>query len=424
MDNAIDTAQRKRMLRLSAVLFAACWAVYCASYLGRINYSAALTAIVADGVFPKSQAGLIGTVYFFCYGTGQIISGIFGDRVSPYKMITAGLVFTSAANFLMPACSSSYILMSVVWGFNGLAQSMLWTPILFIISNVIPAEYRNRACLYIAASYPTGSFLSYIISTLCIRFASWRFAFYVPAVIILCVLAVWAVVAAKSSKVLGYKKEISASPDSGSDAKPAPIGKLIASSGAVLICAGILIHGMLKDGVTSWVPTLITEEYSVPAFFSVLLSTLLPIVNLSGAWFSTKLFEKVFKNNEIAVTAFCFALSLIPLAGLVFVGKYHISICVIFFALFTSLIVAINHMFITLIPVRFAKYGRASTMGGIFNATTYIGCAISTYGFGAVSEKLGWTATVIFWLILGVLGIIFCLAVMRKYKKFVGLKAE
>ncbi|MBQ2775401.1 MAG: MFS transporter [Clostridia bacterium] len=412
----------KNVLRLSATLFVACWIVYCASYLGRINYSAALTAIVADGVFPKSQAGLIGTVYFFCYGFGQIISGILGDKISPYKMITTGLICTSCANLLMPMCTSSHVLMSIVWGFNGISQSMLWTPILFIISNVIVPEHRQKACLYIAASFPVGSFLSYIISTLCIRFASWRFAFIVPAVIILCVLAVWITVSIRANKLLGYKKVIEKSAVNENKADKSPMGKLIISSGAAIICLGILIHGMLKDGVTSWVPTLITEEYEVPVFFSVLLSTLLPIVNLSGAWFSTKLFEKVFKDNEMAVTAFCFALSLIPLAGLVFVGKYSIVICVILFALFTSLIVAINHMFITLIPVRFAKYGKASTMGGIFNATTYIGCALSTYGFGAVSEKLGWTATVIFWLILGTLGVISCLSVMKKYKKFVTSK--
>ncbi len=422
MESAVETSQNKNILRLSAILFVACWVVYCASYLGRINYSAALTAIVADGVFQKSQAGFIGTVYFFCYGFGQIASGILGDKLSPYKMITTGLICTSCANLVMPICTSSHILMSVVWGLNGLSQSMLWTPILFIISNVIVPEHRQKACLYIAASFPVGSFLSYIISTLCIRFASWHWAFIVPAIIIMCVLVLWITVSLKANKVLGYKKVVEKSAENKEQSKSLPVNKLIISSGASIICIGILIHGMLKDGVTSWVPTLITEEYDTPVFFSVLLSTLLPIVNLSGAWFSTKLFEKVFKDNEIAVTAFCFILSLIPLAGLVFVGKYSIVICIILFAMFTSLIVAINHMFITLIPVRFAKYGKASTMGGLFNATTYIGCALSTYGFGAVSEKLGWTATVIFWLILGVLGVAACLLVMRKYKKFVDNK--
>ena len=82
--------ENKKTLSAGVLLFVACWTAYCASYLGRINYTAALTAIVADGVFSKPHAGFIGTVYFFCYGAGQIFSGILGDRVSPYKMIGAG----------------------------------------------------------------------------------------------------------------------------------------------------------------------------------------------------------------------------------------------------------------------------------------------------------------------------------------------
>lgn len=407
----------RKLLSAGTLLFVACWAAYCASYLGRINYTAALTAIVADGVFTKSHAGLIGTVYFFCYGAGQIFSGILGDRVSPYKMVCAGLAGTVCMNILMPLCSSSYIIMSVVWGFNGIVQSMLWTPILYIISNVLPEEQRRRACLYIAASFPVGSLLSYVISAAAIKFASWHFAFYVPAGIISCIFVFWCFAAGKTSKILGRGERKAASVQENAE-KKASLGKLFIVSGAAVICVGILIQGMLKDGVTSWVPTLITEKYNVSASFSVLLSAVLPIINLSGAWFSTKLYEGPFKLNETAAAAFCFALTLIPLTGIVFVGKYHIAVCVIFFAMFTTLITAINHLFITLIPVRFAKYGRTSTVGGIFNSCTYIGSAISTYSFGAVSEKFGWTATVIFWLILGALGIAVCVIPMRRYGKF------
>lgn len=407
----------RKLLSAGTLLFVACWAAYCASYLGRINYTAALTAIVADGVFTKSHAGLIGTVYFFCYGAGQIFSGILGDRVSPYKMVCAGLAGTVCMNILMPLCSSSYIIMSVVWGFNGIVQSMLWTPILYIISNVLPEEQRRRACLYIAASFPVGSLLSYVISAAAIKFASWHFAFYIPAGIISCIFVFWCFAAGKTSKILGRGERKAASVQENAE-KKASLGKLFIVSGAAVICVGILIQGMLKDGVTSWVPTLITEKYNVSASFSVLLSAVLPIINLSGAWFSTKLYEGPFKLNETAAAAFCFALTLIPLTGIVFVGKYHIAVCVIFFAMFTTLITAINHLFITLIPVRFAKYGRTSTVGGIFNSCTYIGSAISTYSFGAVSEKFGWTATVIFWLILGALGIAVCAIPMRRYGKF------
>lgn len=408
---------KEKILSAGTLLFVACWAAYCASYLGRINYTAALTAIVADGVFSKSHAGFIGTVYFFCYGAGQIFSGILGDRVSPYKMVGTGLVGTVCANILMPLCSGSYIIMSVVWGLNGIVQSMLWTPILYIISNILPEEQRRRACLYIAASFPVGSLLSYVISAGAIKFASWHFAFFIPAGIIACIFVFWCLAAGKTSKILGRREKKTLPVQENTGAKVF-LGKLFIVSGAAVICVGILVQGMLKDGVTSWVPTLIKEKYNVSASFSLLLSAIMPIINLSGAWIGTKLYEKVFRHNEAATSAFGFAMTLIPLTGIVFVGKYPIAICVILLALFTTIIAAMNHLLMTLIPVHFAKFGRASTVGGIFNCCTYIGSAISTYGFGAVSEKFGWTATVIFWIILGAIGVAACALPMRRYARF------
>lgn len=211
---------REKILSAGTLLFVACWAAYCASYLGRINYTAALTAIVAHGVFSKSHAGLIGTVYFFCYAAGQIFSGILGDRVSPYKLIGAGLAGTVCANILMPLCSGSYIVMSVVWGFNGIVQSMLWTPILYIISNVLPEEQRRRACLYIAASFPVGSLLSYVISAGAIKFASWHFAFFIPAGIIACIFVFWCFASVRASKILGRGERKSVSVRGNTGRKP------------------------------------------------------------------------------------------------------------------------------------------------------------------------------------------------------------
>ena len=49
---------KEKILSAGTLLFVACWAAYCASYLGRINYTAALTAIVADGVFQSPTPGL------------------------------------------------------------------------------------------------------------------------------------------------------------------------------------------------------------------------------------------------------------------------------------------------------------------------------------------------------------------------------
>ena len=49
---------KEKILSAGTLIFVACWAAYCASYLGRINYTAALTAIqnsttlIADCLIP------------------------------------------------------------------------------------------------------------------------------------------------------------------------------------------------------------------------------------------------------------------------------------------------------------------------------------------------------------------------------------
>ena len=65
----------------SRLVFIACFAAYTASYVGRINFSAALSAIVSSGLFSKPEGGLIGSAFFVVYGVFQIINGFLGDKI-------------------------------------------------------------------------------------------------------------------------------------------------------------------------------------------------------------------------------------------------------------------------------------------------------------------------------------------------------
>lgn len=66
------------------------WIVYAASYFIRICYAAAIAPIVAEGHFSKGEIGLVGTAFFICYGAGQLISGLIGDKVNPFFMLIFG----------------------------------------------------------------------------------------------------------------------------------------------------------------------------------------------------------------------------------------------------------------------------------------------------------------------------------------------
>ena len=61
----------------SGFLIFLAWLCYSTSYLGKVNYSANITQIIDFYGVSKSEAGLVPTFFFFAYGVGQIVNGLF-----------------------------------------------------------------------------------------------------------------------------------------------------------------------------------------------------------------------------------------------------------------------------------------------------------------------------------------------------------
>ena len=172
----MKTQQYLESKKYSSLVFIACFIAYAASYVGRINYSAALPDILEEGLFTKSQAGIIGSAFFIVYGFFQIINGFLGDKISPFKMIILGTFLSAGANTVMTFCTTN-VSMAIVWGFNGFALSLLWAAILKILANIINYDMRSKACLNISATLPIGTVLAYILASVSINFFNWKYVF-------------------------------------------------------------------------------------------------------------------------------------------------------------------------------------------------------------------------------------------------------
>ena len=395
------------------------WLAYSCAYIGRLNYSAALASIISGGIFTKSQAGLIGTVFFFCYGAGQLINGMIADKFSPFNLIFFGLFFSASANLMM-SFSNNFIIMAVIWGCNGIAQSMLWASIIFIISNIIHDDMRYKACIYIASSFPVGTLSAYFIAMIFSNYG-WTKIFGASAIIIFIVSFIWLATSLRIKKSLSFKEinvdEINISENTTDNSK-SKIKNLLVSSGVITVMFAVMLHGMLKEGIMTWVPTMISETYKTAPAFSIFVSMVLPLINLNGAFLATFVFNKVTKKNEISSSMIFMAISVAPLVVLLYIGKIPLIISIVMLALITVCMNAYNHMYLTLAPLRFKKYQRTATMAGVFNSITYAGCAISTYGFGYLSDKFGWNNSVYFWIGIAVTAVIISCFSVSKWKKF------
>ncbi len=417
----MKTQQYLESKKYSALVFIACFIAYAASYVGRINYSAALPDILSEGLFTKSQAGIIGSAFFIVYGFFQIINGFLGDKISPFKMIMLGLFLSAGTNVAMTFCTTN-VMMAVVWGFNGFALSLLWAAILKILANIINYEMRSKACLNISATLPIGTVLAYILASVSINFFNWKYVFYTSSVVLIFAFVFFTVTYILSKKHITQVEIENPTNNTKKSADNKNITSkflpLFLSAGLLLVLPADAIHGAIKEGITTWVPTMITETYSTPVAFSVFISIILPIVNLSGNYIITPLYNKVFKKDELKTGAFILAFVLIPFAFLIFMKNLPIVVSVVLLALGTTAMHTFNYMIITLVPMQFAKYGKTATVTGVMNATAYIGCAAATYGFGIISDNIGWNGTVVVWIVIDLIALVFTALAIKKWNRF------
>ena len=408
--------------KMSLALFLLCWAAYFTSYIGRLNYSSAMTEMIQDAVFTKSQAGFISMVYFFAYGIGQMCNGVLGDRVHPGKMIFTGLSAAAVMNLLM-GFFETFLLMAVVWGINGYAQAMIWPPIIRIFAEMLEKERKMKYCIDSVSSQVAGTFAAYLIAAGVMWLSGWKAVFAAAAACLALMSIVWRIGFGKIERAVQGRapeenaaerlEKDSGTKENGSKESGDHFFTLFWNYGLAVVLFPVIIHGMLKDGVTTWVPTYITETFATAPAFSILVTTVLPLLNLTGAYLAQAVYRKC-REHEVQAAAVFFAAATAALLGLWTVKGVSIVLTVLLFAVITASMMAVNTLFINLLPLRFETMGKVSTVSGFLNAAAYLGTAVSTFTIGIMVEALGWNVTIGSWFVFTAAAFAVCVIFRRR----------
>lgn len=392
--------KQKNKVTLIALIFAA---VYMVSYLTRINFGAIVSEIENATSIPKDLLSLSLTGSFVTYAIGQIVSGVAVDKVSPPKMIGIGLFVTSMMNLLIPLCRNHYTMM-VVWCVNGFAQSMMWPPIVKMMSQLFDEEDYKKAALIVSWGSAVGTMVVYLLAPLVLVVLDWQWVFMICSVIAIFTLILWQFFPYKTQKSEVVRNTPKANLAS------------LASPLIIVIMLAIVMQGMLKDGVTTWMPSFISETYQWSTASSILTSVILPIFSILSFQLATRLYRKVFTNPVLCAGVF-FAVGLVSAVFLYFVTGGNAVMSVLLSALLTGSMHGVNMMLISMLPAYFKRYGLTGTASGVLNCCTYIGSALSTYGIAAISEHSGWKITVLIWALIALMGTILCFACVRSFQK-------
>ncbi len=393
-----------------------CSIVYFVSYVSRINLGAVLVEVIHSGYAPRSTAALALTVCSITYGAGQLVSGYLGDKFKPHNIIFTGFLVTATVNILVGTIGNGSVLV-LLWAINGFAQSLMWPPLVKIMASKLDSEAYKKACVKVSWGSSCGTIGVYLFAPLFIKVYDVRLVFIVSGVLAVLTGIVWKCIYDRY-KPFAIRAIPSVSKTASEGTEKQSFEKMTSPVFVLLfgLMVAILMQGALRDGVTNWAPTYISEMFNLDSTVSILTGVILPVFSILSFSAVSFINRRLIKNEIVCAGAIFFvgALSAILLR---FFGGQNVVVSLVLLALLVGSMHGVNLILVCMTPASFARFGKVSFISGMINSCTYVGAAVSTYGIAVFTEKRGWDMTIILWAVVALLGTGICLASSKGWKK-------
>ena len=373
--------------------------IYSSIYIARVNMSVASPFMLSEGTATVSQIGILGSVFSIVYASGRLFTGGICDKYIPYIILAAGVSVTGLANILFSA-APSYPVMLVMWALNAFGQSLLWGNVLRVMAATYEGKDLKKKTALMAATVSIGTIIGYILSTLLINTAGWRMAFVIPGIICIaagiCAVMVLRNIKAETSIASGKvnvfklieKKDI--------------FGKFIPA----------FLHGLIKDNVSFWLPTILAMKYLVSGEITGLMIIIVPAIGMAGRMLYPSLLG-ILKDDEDLITLICFAAGALCSVLLIFTNTSGLIATVLLGIIYAATSM-INTTFLSIYPIKFAQKGCSATISGIMDFLSYTAAAAGSALYGVLAEKYGYDSLYICWSVFAVLGIVLLAASRKK----------
>lgn len=367
-----------------------CWLAYTAAYLGRYSYNSNITAIIEHFGVSHADAGLVTTCFFFAYGAGQVVNGILCRRYSRKWVVPFSLACSAGLN-LAVFLGAGFGWLKYLWLLNGMAQSMLWPTLIYTLSQTLDAADLSKSVVVMSTTVPVGTLAAYGISAFLTVSGGYRYSFLTGAITALGAAAAW---------LLLYRRAFRAGGQGGAAVRESVQGGGGGSFLALtVVMLGIfaIINNLVKDGLTTWVPSILKEKYGLHQGLSILMTLVLPLLGLFGAACNTLLNRKV--RSFLSLTGLWYLAAVFCMAAVVFLDQGW-GVMLAAFGVVSLAMYAVNNVITSMAPLFMREQINSGLLAGILNGCCYVGSTVSSYGLGSVADRFGWNG--VFLLLLGV----------------------
>lgn len=361
---------RQSLVKQQNLLVGSLCATYGLFYLGRVNISVVLPLIALELQVGRAEIGILGTVFFWVYGIGNLVCGELGNHVRPFRLVGIGLLATALVNLAF-GFQSSLIVMLLLWGINGIAQSGGWSPMIRILAERLEPGQVKRVSTIMPFSYVLGTVATWSVIGALATGENWRWAFWLPGAVLLGVTALWwkAGIDAPTTRSRGIRLSTITAEARG-------------VSFAMVVAA---LSGFVRNGAIIWLPSYILDTQLVADNLVGLVAALTQVLAIFGLLLAR---HGVMRSNQVFVTA----LLMFAAAGLAFalltITSDLIAIVIIAFAL--MMLNGAFGLMTSSIPILLAPPGRASSIAGTLNMMATFAGGLAGFSVGGLVELGGW----------------------------------
>ena len=381
--------------RQSRLLIFMCWALYVSAYLGRYSYKSNILPISNFYKVSDTEIGLVSSFFFFAYGAGQIINGILCRYYNLKYMLPLSVIVSSVINLLLFSGILSFQYFKFMWLLNGVSQSVLWSSLMLTLSRNLDEKYIKKAIIAMSTTASIGTFIAYGLSAGFALFDGFKLSFLVAAVIMTIAGVAWLIL---YDKITVKENAVGATQESGELPVKQKTDKSVIK---ILIIFGIfaVVVNFIKDGLTDWVPKILSDTYALSDSLSIVLTLVLPILTIFGTTLVVFLNKKIKDYTALMSILFVFA-SIFIAVVLVLLSTPLWLIILLIFGIISLLMSGSNNVVTSILPLSLRDKANSGFVAGILNGCCYLGSTLSSVGLGALSDYFGeWQP--IFYFLLG-----------------------
>jgi len=391
-------------------VFTLTYMTYASYYLARLNFSIALPTIGEDLHYSKFTLGLIGGAFSISYAIGQFVNGRLADSLGAKRTILLGLILSAIMNALF-GYIDLLILLVIIWGINGYAQSTGWPSVVKIISNWFRSALGTVGGLF-GSCFLVGNMIAWPVLGYIVASYGWRTAFLAPPLVLVLVTALFYLGISDQPEEVGRTREIDA------PGVKFRLKRILLSKRLITIASAYTLLQFVRSGFTLWAPSYLFEMYNLSLYAVSYGAAVIPLGGIVGSMISGWLSDRAIRFGRTTVM-FTLILSLsLTLLAFYHMASYSLQVGIILLFLLGLTLYGPHVLMATVIPMEHRESHEVASVAGFIDGIGYIGSTFADPFIGWLVDVRGWSGAVTFWFMSSLIaGFLMGLLTWRELKR-------